>query len=202
MTPLNTPTAPVLCTLDIEAGVAAVPPARREVGQTVLALNLPLSNEALGDVELCVGELLANAVEHVGERCRVVVRWTGVRVRVEVADGSPLPPTRTSADDLASGGRGLLLVEALAHSWGWYPEEGEKVVWCEVAPGQGDQPRYEVRVIDSRSPHFVLLECWGIYDRERHDYLRVPGSSDRIRRFYTKAAAAAHLSREVGKCTT
>ncbi|MFJ2580634.1 hypothetical protein [Kitasatospora aureofaciens] len=53
--------------------------------------------------------------------------------------------------------------------------------------------RYEIRLIDSQSPHFVLLECWGIYDREQHEYVRVPGSSDRIRRFYTVSAAEAYL---------
>ncbi|WP_031073100.1 hypothetical protein [Streptomyces sp. NRRL WC-3742] len=52
---------------------------------------------------------------------------------------------------------------------------------------------YEVRLIDSRSPHFVLLECWGIWDLTRHDYLRAPTSPDRIRRFYTRSAAESHL---------
>lgn len=55
------------------------------------------------------------------------------------------------------------------------------------------RPRYEARFIDARSPHFLLLECWGIWDRTRHDYLRAPGSTHRIRRFYTLAAAQAHL---------
>ncbi|MFD7905515.1 hypothetical protein ACFV4G_25130 [Kitasatospora sp. NPDC059747] len=50
---------------------------------------------------------------------------------------------------------------------------------------------YEIRLIDSRSPHFLLLECWGIWDHTRRDYLRVPGSSERIRRFYTRASAEA-----------
>ncbi|MFJ9458591.1 hypothetical protein ACIRST_26300 [Kitasatospora sp. NPDC101447] len=51
--------------------------------------------------------------------------------------------------------------------------------------------RFEIRLIDSSSPHFVALECWGLWDRERNEFLRVPGSSDRVRRFYTVAAAAA-----------
>ncbi|MER7752518.1 hypothetical protein [Kitasatospora sp. NPDC097643] len=55
--------------------------------------------------------------------------------------------------------------------------------------------RYEIRVIDSRSPHFLLLECWGIWDSDQHDYLRAPGSSHRIRRFYTLTAARGHLRR-------
>ncbi|MFJ9695570.1 hypothetical protein [Kitasatospora sp. NPDC101183] len=52
---------------------------------------------------------------------------------------------------------------------------------------------FEVRLIDSRSPHFVLLECWGIWDLTHHEYLRAAGSPERIRRFYTRSAAEAHL---------
>lgn len=53
--------------------------------------------------------------------------------------------------------------------------------------------RYEIRLIGSRSPHFLLLESWGLWDRDRHRYLRAHGTSDRIRRFYSRAAAEAHL---------
>ncbi|MER6300461.1 hypothetical protein ABT247_12935 [Kitasatospora sp. NPDC001539] len=57
---------------------------------------------------------------------------------------------------------------------------------------------YEIRLIDAGSPHFLQLECWGLWDPARHEYLRMPGSSHRIRRFYTRAAAEAfrqHLNR-------
>lgn len=53
--------------------------------------------------------------------------------------------------------------------------------------------RYEIRLIDARSPHFVLLECWALWDLVQRRHVRVPGSSDRIRRFYTPAAATAFL---------
>ncbi|MFE5583721.1 hypothetical protein [Kitasatospora sp. NPDC056531] len=53
--------------------------------------------------------------------------------------------------------------------------------------------RYEIRLINSRSPHFLLVECWGLWDPDQHRYLRVRGSSDRIRRFYTHATAEAYL---------
>ncbi len=53
--------------------------------------------------------------------------------------------------------------------------------------------RYEIRLIDSRSPHFVMLECWALWDLEQHRYLRVPGAPERIRRFYTLAYAEAYL---------
>lgn len=40
---------------------------------------------------------------------------------------------------LSPGGRGLLLVEALAGTWGWYPEGPGKVVWFEF-PEQHEAP--------------------------------------------------------------
>ncbi|MFF0410416.1 hypothetical protein ACFYUY_08240 [Kitasatospora sp. NPDC004745] len=57
----------------------------------------------------------------------------------------------------------------------------------------GHGVRLEVRAIDATSPHFLLLECWALWDLDRHQYVRAPGSSGRIRRFYTRAAAEAHL---------
>ncbi|MFD7591588.1 ATP-binding protein [Kitasatospora sp. NPDC059812] len=217
----DTATIPTPRSWDVEPDPEAVRPTRQLIRHSAESWRAPLSDTALRDVELCADELLANAIEHVRERCRVTVRWTGVRLRVEVADRSPQPPVRSAAGDMATGGRGLLLVETLTHSWGWYPAEEGKVVWFEAAPDQvvaGDtrlaaptlparvharpeaavsassaSSRYEIRLIDSRGPHFFLLECWGIYDREQHDYVRVPGSSDRIRRFYTKSAAESQL---------
>lgn len=53
--------------------------------------------------------------------------------------------------------------------------------------------RYEIRLVDARSPHFVLLECWAVWDLDQHRHVRAPGSSERIRRFYTQAAAEAFL---------
>ncbi|MFE4516935.1 hypothetical protein ACFRMQ_22385 [Kitasatospora sp. NPDC056783] len=58
-------------------------------------------------------------------------------------------------------------------------------------PDAATDDRFEVHLIDSRSPHFRLLECWGIWDRERHDYLRVARAPERIERWYTVDAARA-----------
>ncbi|MEV7358145.1 ATP-binding protein [Kitasatospora sp. NPDC091276] len=194
---------------DVEPNPATIRPARRLIRHLAASWRVPLTDDALWDAELCAGELLANAIEYGQECCRITVLWTGARLRVEIADRSPQPPVRSKADDMATNGRGLLLVEALAHSWGWHPVEKGKVVWFEAAPdravtgvdpasGRGatvssPSSRYEIRPIDSCSPHFLLLECWGIYDRERHEYLRALGDPHRIRRFYTLASAEAYL---------
>lgn len=55
-------------------------------------------------------------------------------VRIEVHDSScaPLPGQLPGNDDEAEGGRGLMVVAALAASWGWRPDALGKVVWCDL----------------------------------------------------------------------
>ncbi|WP_181442225.1 ATP-binding protein [Streptomyces tateyamensis] len=119
-----------------EPDAAAVPTARRLIIELVRFWKVPMSDDALRDVELCASELLANAVEHTKARCHVTVRWTGQRLRVEVADTSLHLPDPDTAQDTTTGGRGLLLVAGLAHAWGWEPAGAGKVVWFECAADQ------------------------------------------------------------------
>ncbi|MGF1425225.1 ATP-binding protein [Kitasatospora sp. LaBMicrA B282] len=144
MSPLDTASFPVPYEWGVEPDVAAVPPARRLIIDIARFWKVPLSDDALRDAELCAGELLANAVEHSKARCYVTVRWTGIRLRVEVSDTSLRLPDPETAADTTTGGRGLLLVAGLAHSWGWAPAGVGKVVWFECAADQvaidGRQP--------------------------------------------------------------
>ncbi|MBQ1095502.1 ATP-binding protein [Streptomyces sp. b94] len=95
-------------------------------------------------VELGVTELLANVVRHVPDRrCTLLLlrQAGGGGVRVEVADGSPRLPVLAGEvpDDDAEGGRGLVLLDAVAGKWGVAPGPGGgKTVWfeCEDAAGQ------------------------------------------------------------------
>ncbi|MGA5703361.1 ATP-binding protein [Peterkaempfera bronchialis] len=136
MSPLETASFPVPYEWAVEPDAAAVRPARRLITDIARFWKVPLSDEALRDVELCASEVLANAIEHTRARCRVTVRWTGERLRVEVADTSLRPPDPDAAQDVVTGGRGLRLVAGLAHSWGWTPSGAGKVVWFEVAADQ------------------------------------------------------------------
>ncbi|MFF2148392.1 ATP-binding protein [Kitasatospora sp. NPDC058190] len=86
--------------------------------------------DALRELELCASEVIANALVHTKERCVVTVRGRAGRVRVEVADRGAELPTR-ERDEESTGGRGLLLLEVLAHVWGWHPAGVGKVVWFE-----------------------------------------------------------------------
>ncbi|MFE4515994.1 ATP-binding protein [Kitasatospora sp. NPDC056783] len=114
----------------VPVGADAVPGARRLVVAIVREWGVPLSEVALEELELCASEVIANALVHTGERCVVTVHWCGGRVRVEVADRGAEPRPK-KCDGESTSGRGLLLVEALAHAWGWYPTTEGKVVWFE-----------------------------------------------------------------------
>ncbi|MET8567277.1 ATP-binding protein [Streptomyces sp. NPDC004783] len=84
-----------------------------------------------------VAELAANAADHgrvAGRDFRLTLYVVGDTLRVEVTDtrGERLPEVRTPAPD-AESGRGLLLVEALAHRWGVTEERfPRKTVWAEL----------------------------------------------------------------------
>lgn len=88
-----------------------------------------LNAEQAEDLVLLTDELVANALQH-GSSPREVrlLRRSGV-LRIEVDDGSAIPArTRTPSTD---GGRGLLLVDALAAGWGQDVRENGKTVWAE-----------------------------------------------------------------------
>ncbi|MFJ9940798.1 ATP-binding protein [Streptomyces erythrochromogenes] len=106
--------------------------------------------EGSGDAELCVTELLANVVRHLGEGTPVTLRVTGngraARTRVELTDPDPRAwPVRREADGGDESGRGLALLDGLALRWGVTRGARTKTVWCELDPGHS--PRGRVAVI-------------------------------------------------------
>ncbi|MFF3395098.1 ATP-binding protein [Streptomyces sp. NPDC002669] len=100
------------------------------------------------DVLLCVSELVTNAVLHgvpPGRGLRVRLYWeqAGGVLRIEVhdsGDGEVRPRDSGAAHD-EEGGRGLLLVAALADRWGVGERNPGKVVWCEFGMGDVSVPR-------------------------------------------------------------
>ncbi|MDH6145392.1 anti-sigma regulatory factor (Ser/Thr protein kinase) [Kitasatospora sp. GP30] len=120
--------------LRVQPSAEAVPEARRLVIQAVRRWELPLTEEALRDVELLASEVITNAVVHTAQTCQVSVRWTGMRLRVEVADTSAELPEAVGSEAEATSGRGLFLVDALATAWGMESlETGGKRTWFEVS---------------------------------------------------------------------
>ncbi|MEU9128461.1 SpoIIE family protein phosphatase [Kitasatospora sp. NPDC048540] len=86
------------------------------------------------DIELAAGELLTNALVHTDGGAILTVELLtrpARRIRLEIQDRSSELPHRRAPGETATSGRGLMLVEALAASWGVEPRGTGKSVWCE-----------------------------------------------------------------------
>ena len=101
-----------------------------------------LPDELIDDALLLVSELVTNAVQHGRPDIILRIRKHPPGIGVSVQDeGEELLARHTGAPDLqALGGRGLLLVDALASEWGVEPAEPPpgKIVWLQVEPPHVD----------------------------------------------------------------
>ncbi|MFE9450722.1 ATP-binding protein [Streptomyces sp. NPDC006739] len=96
------------------------------------------------DVQLCVTELVADVIRHVGEGTPVrvrVSRTAGARVRVGVTDPDARAlPTLLHATAADENGRGLALLDAVALRWGVEQRATGKTVWCELPEAPTSKP--------------------------------------------------------------
>ena len=98
------------------------------------------------DVEtamLLVSEVVTNAVLHARTSVTLRVEQRPDLVRIEVRDGSPVQLRIHAFSQTSATGRGLRLLDQLAHRWGVNNESpsGGKVVWFEV--GQSSEASWE-----------------------------------------------------------
>ncbi|MFF8955024.1 SpoIIE family protein phosphatase [Streptomyces sp. NPDC014894] len=93
------------------------------------------------EIELAADELITNALLHTDGGAIVTARVLSGevrRLRVEVEDRSSALPRRRDAGESGVSGRGLLLVDRLADTWGVESRGTGKCVWCEFRVG--DRP--------------------------------------------------------------
>ncbi len=93
-----------------------------------------IEDDAMDAVLLVVSELVTNALVHTEGPVRLDLTLINHRLRLAVADSSPRTPVKpTSIGWEATGGRGILLVEAMSAAWGTVPVSGGKQVWSEIS---------------------------------------------------------------------
>ncbi len=90
---------------------------------------------------LLVSEMLTNVLVHTDADALLTVEVTGEvgerRLRVEVTDAGDDLPHKRHPGELASSGRGLLLIELLADTWGVDPRGEGKSIWFELYESDG-----------------------------------------------------------------
>lgn len=103
-------------------------------------MRLHLRLWGLSDVaeaaELCVSELVANVIRHVGEgtpsTLEVGMNGTHLRVALRDPDTRALPTLVHAGSDDESG-RGMALLDAVSDRWGVILGASSKLVWCDLA---------------------------------------------------------------------
>lgn len=117
--------------------------ARRLAGHRLDAWGIPYGTRPHEEIVLVLGELTANAVQHgnvPGRDFHLQLHVTASTrtVRTEVTDSRtertpPDPEDVRAPGGEDTGGRGLLLVAALATRWGWHLRSAGpgKTVWAE-----------------------------------------------------------------------
>ncbi|WP_406158253.1 ATP-binding protein [Streptomyces canus] len=136
--------------------LAAVPSA---ASCSRMLVRLTLTRWKLADyietAELVMSELVTNAVQATGltdpepkswditaeHVIGVQLRATGTSLVLDVWDRSPGVPVAKSPCDDAEGGRGLLLIGAMAKQWDVFrPHAGGKIVWAELELDRAAKP--------------------------------------------------------------
>jgi anti-sigma regulatory factor (Ser/Thr protein kinase) len=104
-------------------------PRARERLRTVMGA---WADEATRDeAELLLTELVANGVLHAHSPMEIHLTVEHNLLRAEVRDASPEAPRQREVDE--NGGRGFLILDALASSWGVLGHPGTgKTVWFEL----------------------------------------------------------------------
>ncbi len=125
---------PLRSHLELGALPGAVPCARLHARQVLWEWGLSALTE---NAELLVSELVTNAMQaslSAGQTLPIHL-WLasdGSRLLIQVHDTSSHPPAHTGAQDDGESGRGLLIVDAISTTWGWYATEAQsgKMVWA------------------------------------------------------------------------
>ncbi|WP_046732099.1 SpoIIE family protein phosphatase [Streptomyces humi] len=100
-----------------------------------------VTDDAMDAALLVVSELVTNALIHTDGPVRLDLTLLDHRLRIAVADASPRSPVKpTNIGWEATGGRGILLVEAVSAAWGTVPVSGGKQVWADLVLDGPDGP--------------------------------------------------------------
>ncbi|MGW2960470.1 SpoIIE family protein phosphatase [Streptomyces sp. NPDC001220] len=98
------------------------------------------SPDQVDSAVLLVSEMLTNVLVHTDADALLLAEVWGQapdrRLRVEVTDAGDDLPHKRRPGELASSGRGLVLIELLAEAWGVDPRGEGKSIWFELYEGR------------------------------------------------------------------
>ncbi|MDN0200440.1 SpoIIE family protein phosphatase [Streptomyces sp. S.PNR 29] len=115
--------------------------ARRQLRELLHDWDSP---DQVDSAVLLLSEMLTNVLVHTDADALLLAEVRGEpgerRMRIEVTDSSDDLPHKRRPGELASSGRGLLLIELLAHAWGVDPRGEGKSIWFELYESEAGAP--------------------------------------------------------------
>ncbi|MEU6667019.1 SpoIIE family protein phosphatase [Streptomyces sp. NPDC046727] len=103
-----------------------------------------VSDDQVDSAVLLVSEMVTNVLVHTDTDALLLAEVTGAgagrRLRVEVFDTGDDLPHKRRPGELASSGRGVMLIELLADAWGVDPRGEGKSIWFELHEPNGSAP--------------------------------------------------------------
>jgi anti-sigma regulatory factor (Ser/Thr protein kinase) len=107
------------------------------------------SQDQIDSAVLLLSETLTNVLVHTDADALLLAEIHGDgpgsrRMRIEVTDTSDDLPHKRRPGELASSGRGLMLIELLADAWGVDPRGEGKSIWFELYESDGAGAPYRV----------------------------------------------------------
>lgn len=119
---------PSRATLRFDSDASSLPVARAFVLTTLRSWRA--SETALDDAVLVANELVANAIVHAGTSAEIVLERRGPDLVVRVCDGTTSAPQLRANTPASVGGRGLVVLDAVATEWGVVVIDAGKEVWA------------------------------------------------------------------------
>lgn len=120
----------VLVEVALPRTLASIPLAR-DIARDELP---PSSEERSADILLVLSEMITNAVRHgQGERFGLALARTPIGVHAEVSDAGPgFSATPHCPPPMSTGGRGLLIIDTIALTWGSLSTPDGTTVWASL----------------------------------------------------------------------
>ncbi|MEU4162781.1 anti-anti-sigma factor [Actinoplanes sp. NPDC026670] len=120
---------------DLAPAVGAARRAREVITEACARWDRP---DVVGNASIVATEMVNNVVAHAGTSMCLMLALHDDTVSVAVRDFSAAPPRFSGPVAPTSyGGRGLLLVDAVAARWGHLPLTDGKVVWAQLSGDPG-----------------------------------------------------------------
>jgi anti-sigma regulatory factor (Ser/Thr protein kinase) len=147
---------PLVSTLNARVDLRPTPNAVRAARRLVSELLTGWDADRRGaDVALLVSEVVTNAVDHAGGEASLELSLSQGWLRVSLADGSSIRPQIRELDptDSCPRGRGMRLVERIAHRWaGRTTTAANGCGWNWALPPPASSTRSSARADHSRPP--------------------------------------------------